>query len=210
MVGMQEATQQKGLTMCSRHHIGFRAEKPATRDRSWRSGGVRGLALSLVLAATSFAGEGFSTGSERGLWDSDGNSVVVGTIKDVKPILVKGLADHSAILCPLATSCGKFDPSLNSEIPIKFYIGDTSSIRQIPPNGATVIAVVVQEEGRTNVDSNLFAFMPDESGLVAVSGLGDPKVKETLSKLQAARRVAATQSADGTHAAPPSTTPTEK
>ena len=102
---------------------------------------------------------------------------------------------NHAILSPLATLAGTFDPSLHSSLPVEFYSdGVTSSIKDPPKQGATVLAVIRYQvlihgdpDPRNLIVSEVCRFMPGNSALVVIKGMDDTRVNETLRKLQEAR-----------------------
>jgi hypothetical protein len=146
-------------------------------------------------SGTILAAQGTVTGKEPEGWDTGAFNVVLGTLIDVQKDGPAELNRYRATLVPLATLAGAFDPSLHPKVPVRFYVGRaSSSIEQPPPSGATVIAVIVvgtlqadETEPSNWIRSDICAFMPGESAMVVVKGLGDARVAETLKKLQEAR-----------------------
>ena len=74
------------------------------------------------------------------------------------------------------------------------YEFDWSSIPGAPSGEVTVIAVVVlgrfqgdEEKPSDWIDPLGWAFMPNSESLVVIKGLDDPRVQETLKKIQDAR-----------------------
>jgi hypothetical protein len=142
------------------------------------------------------AGLGTTTGKERERWTTDRYNVVVASIRGIEKTKDDGAPPYRATISPLATLAGSLDPSAHPDIPVTFYVSDmTSSIRRsvpLPKDGATVLAVVQmsKSDGDTVsgfIVSDICTFMPDESALVEIKGLDDPRVIATLKKLQAAR-----------------------
>jgi hypothetical protein len=153
------------------------------------------IVLLLALANVATAGLGTTTGKEPGRWTDDQYNVVVGVITNVQRVRGEGYQPYQATISPRATLGGTLDPSLHSSLPVRFYVSElTSSINRPPPEGATVMAVVqfLPKEAPGQQDagfivSDLCTFMPDRSALVVIKGLDDPRVAETLKKLQDAR-----------------------
>lgn len=149
----------------------------------------------LLLAPQVWAGRGTITGKEAVGWDTGYYNVVIGTIHDVQREPNQPPERHQARLVPRATIAGTFDCSLHPKLPVTFYIGDlTSSIAALPPEGATVIVLMQflpADEDRQEVSGFIFSdictCMPDKSGLVVIKSLDDPRVVDTLKRLQDAR-----------------------
>ena len=103
-----------------------------------------------------------------------------------------------AVLIPLATIAGPFDPTAVERLEVELYSRPpTSSIPEAPKAGAIVLAVVrvgalVHDDPkpRNVVPSEYCAFMPKEAALVTVSGLGDPVIVETAERIRKARAAA--------------------
>jgi hypothetical protein len=153
---------------------------------------------------SSYAGFGTQTGEEPGLWDQGGYAVVVATIHDIKMITGNVADGYHATLELRASLCGNLDPSQQPTLKVGFECQTlTTSIRQLPADGATVIAVVMGEDGRAGILSDYCDFMPGRSSLVTVSGLNDPIVLETLKRLQAARKARAAKAAAATQPSAP-------
>ena len=154
------------------------------------------------------AGWGNFTGDEEGLWDQDGCSVVVGKIRNMHNGSAKGPAFYTATLQPEALLCGCLDPSLHPSLPVAFMAQAlNTSIDQVPADGSTVLAVVSMRDGRVGIVSDSCRFMPGDSSLVSVTGLDDPKVAETLKRLQAARKAGDAKRAAATQSSAPATAP---
>jgi hypothetical protein len=153
------------------------------------------LHISVLFAAVALAALGTSTGRESELWTRGRYSVIVGTLQDVKQM--EGAEDrpYVATLKPIGTLAGAFDPSLNSDLRVRFYVGHmVSSIKEPPGGGATVLAVIrtkilhgEETEPSDWIVSDLCTFMPGNAGLVEIEGLGDPRILETLRRLREAR-----------------------
>ncbi|HEX5243847.1 MAG TPA: hypothetical protein VFW23_11345 [Tepidisphaeraceae bacterium] len=153
----------------------------------------------LLWSDKSNAGLDTQEGNERGLWTKGYYSVIVarvGAIKEAAP------STERATLEPLCTIAGLLDPSDHRELHVVFYSdGMTSSIRSVPKRGDLILAVI---RGDDFIVSDICRFMPDESSLVVVNGLNDPRIPGTLKRIQDARpherrdsNVPATQPASG-------------
>jgi len=122
-------------------------------------------------------------------------SVIVAEIRDVRKIPGDGDRPYAATLVPAATIAGDFDASLHPTLSVRFYVSAlTSSINRPPQNGTLVLASVIigrrhadEKEPSDWIDSDLVAFMPGQSGLVALECFADPKVAQTLEKIRAVR-----------------------
>jgi hypothetical protein len=154
--------------------------------------------FSIILLAThgALGGIGTISGRESDLWTDYHCSVVlarVGDIVELKHELDNGT--HRAKLQPLATLAGILDPGASPTLDVRFYSGtNTSSIGRAPAKGDLVIAVVVigrrhgeEKQPSDWVTSDLCTFMPDDSALVAVDGLGDPRILQTIDRIRDAR-----------------------
>jgi hypothetical protein len=167
---------------------------------------------------TLFGGQGMITGAKWSTWDKDNISVVIGRLSDPRQIpgIEQGL--YEAKLAPTATLAGRFDPSLHPQLKVRFYAGVSgTSIDEVPPKVATVLAVIgaqilVHDELVPSdwIESSLCMFMPEPNfpALLVIRGFDDPRVAETLKKIQAARANSTTQPSDrpATH---PTTQPGE-
>lgn len=119
-------------------------------------------------------------------------SLIVAEVLDVEP---GGIAagKHRVRLRPIATLSGRFDPgrhpTLDTEMSTSQALG-TTSIRQAPPKGSTVMAVLYYTRGDRGrvVSSAACTFMPSSGSAVEViDGLSDPKVQDTVRRIQEAR-----------------------
>lgn len=157
-----------------------------------------GLILSLVAAASTFAGTEVVSGAEPGLWTADRFNLVIGVVRDVKKFKdPQSPSDdrYSATLTLKASLAGQLDPSLVATLDVMFYAEHYgSSIKTVPTEGTVVMALVrlrpstTEDAGPKDLISSAFAsFMPGESSLVAIKGLDDPRVDETLKKVRNAR-----------------------
>jgi hypothetical protein len=149
----------------------------------------------LVTTSAVFAGHGTITGREAEGWNNGEYTLILGVIQDVQKERVAGEDRCTATMAPRATLGGVFDASAHPILPVQFYVGrPTSSIAQPPEQGAVVLAVVQlvrakekSESDRGLVYSHTCTFMPGEAALVVLRGLDDPRIEETLKKLQDAR-----------------------
>jgi hypothetical protein len=154
------------------------------------------IAVALFLAAPSHdtaAGLATRRGDERGYWEQDRTSVVVAVLRDLRRA-----PDHTdirsrhATLVPMATVSGSFDPGLHPTLPVRLWVVPPgTSIRGEPPEGATVMAVIAQQDDGYLIVPDVCAFMPEPgAALVVVDGPGDPKVAQTLKRIQDVRLAA--------------------
>lgn len=151
--------------------------------------------LSLVFVAPSMAGHVTTTGKEWGLWTEDRYSVIVASIHDITRTDDPEPNDHRATLRPLATIAGTLDPRTHPLLPVRLYaVADDSSIKRLPPDGATVLAVVRadmqqghDQEPSNWVVSDTCTFMPEMAAMVTLRDARDPYVRETLKRIQEAR-----------------------
>lgn len=153
------------------------------------------LLLLMTCAPISWAALGTTTGKDPKQWQAGELNVIVATVRDVHKDEGDVPNRYQATLIPLATLAGRFDASLQPALPVRFYVGlASSSIADPPPRRATVIAVVAV--GLTNgsetkpsnwILSDICTFMPGESALLVIKGLADPRIAETLKKIQDAR-----------------------
>jgi hypothetical protein len=158
---------------------------------------MRHILLILIFVASSCqlteGGGGSHSGREPRIWEN--TSVIVGTFKDIKKLKAPGDDLYSATLVPKATLAGAFDPSLNPMLHVRFFASVlNASISRVPSEGDTIIAVIhiglIQRDEVEPSDwiSGLgWEFMPDSQALVVIKRLDDPKVGETLKKIQEAR-----------------------
>lgn len=149
----------------------------------------------LLVGETCLGGWGTIDGTEQGLWTDEQLVVVVARFTAYRrndgP---QAPGWDEAALVPLATLAGTFDPSNTTELPVRFFEGVASSIRTVPKEGAVVLAVIRmnfrngEDKAPANgIVSDGCTFMPDESSLVPVNGVGDKRVVETLDRVRKAR-----------------------
>jgi hypothetical protein len=157
-----------------------------------------GLLYSLVTAASALAGTEVVSGAEPGFWTLDRFNLVIGVIRDVKKFKDPQSPSndrYSATLTLKASLAGQLDPSLIATLDVMFYAEHYgSSIKTVPTEGMVVMALVrlrpsaTKDAGPKDMISSAFAsFMPGECSLVEIKSLDDPRVDETLKKIQNAR-----------------------
>jgi hypothetical protein len=154
------------------------------------------LIVLLILSSNAFGAQGTITGKEWAGWDTGSYNVVVGVIHKINKEKGPG-ADanrYRAEFLPKATIGGTLDPSLYPTLPAVFYVGKAvGAIAELPREGALVLAVLqLEREDRhakasALIFSDICTFMPGEAAMVVLKGLDDPRVTETLKKLQDAR-----------------------
>lgn len=96
------------------------------------------------------------------------------------------------MLAPMGTIAGKFDASEHPELKVSSFGPAGSSVQVLPKAGDTVLTAVMvsQAPGRGWViPISYIPFMPGDGGaaLCIIEGLADPRVFETLKKIQQAR-----------------------
>ena len=150
--------------------------------------------------AEAFGGGGMLTGRERDAWGHEGYSVIVAHVVRVKtlPGVRSDEGTHEVRLEPLATLAGKFDPTQDPDLLTVMSVdrgSRTSSTDSVPPVDALVLAVI--EPGFLAGDpkrpciwiTSMFCrFMPRESALVVIDGLGDKRITETVARIRDARK----------------------
>ena len=90
---------------------------------------------------------------------------------------------------PIATIAGELDASVTASFEAHVWVDQfTSSIVELPPVGTLVLLVFIGQPGvgprEMCVECSVCNFMPDQSGLVPLTGLADPKIMDTLRKIQ--------------------------
>jgi hypothetical protein len=152
--------------------------------------------VALLLACDAFAAQGRITGSERTGWETGYYNVVVAAIADVKRDTDQAGESrrYRATIVPKATLGGAFDSSLYPALPVVFYVGKAvGAIEEAPPDGALVLVVLQldREEAAGKpfafIFSDICKFMPGEAAMVVINSLDDPRVVDTLKRLQDAR-----------------------
>jgi hypothetical protein len=141
-----------------------------------------------------FAGIGTISAANPNTWKERKISVVIASIKDVHEIKATAAHPFAATLTPIATIAGNFDASAQPTLSVRFFASEISSVTQAPPEGAIVLAVIQQQslyaDEKTRSDwiaSDLCPFMPENAGMVVLKDLSDPRIQETLKKIQDAR-----------------------
>lgn len=152
------------------------------------------LAVGFLLSNSSFAGLGTHTGREWHFWHTkSGNSLVVANISSIRRVDPRWDYEMTADLTPIATIAGTFDPGAQKSLNVRFWVSfTTSSINKVPAEGALVMAMLwvdpTGQDSRTPfIDSSICKFMPGESAMVEIDGLGDQRVIETILRLKDAR-----------------------
>lgn len=153
----------------------------------------------LISTAALAGGPGTITGQEPKGWGDGTYNVVIGRLRNV--MKVENAPDAGpdyriATFIPLATLAGVFDSSLHPTVTVNLYVGAaTSSIREVPPDNAFVILVMRTRptEGEKTptaaVSSDFCTFMPGRAAIAVVDGPADPRISQTLDRLQKARAI---------------------
>lgn len=105
--------------------------------------------------------------------------------------------DHS-ILTPIATLAGTFDATSVETLEVEFYSGAPTTSIDGPPKAASLVMAVVRVQTLVHDDPiprNLIVsencmFMPGSSSLVAIKGLDDPLVIQTIERIRKRRAAA--------------------
>lgn len=150
--------------------------------------------LSMFFAGPATAGLGTTTGREWKLWTLGHYGVILAKVVSVEPVPAQP-REHRAVLEPLATVAGSFDPSERQARTFRVFISQWgTTITTAPPKGAIIMAVVrtgvLAYDERIPSDwivPDICKFMPEDKALVVIKGLDDPRVLETLRKIQDAR-----------------------
>ena len=143
-----------------------------------------------LFSTVAAGGVGVLFGDEEGLWDEDRVSVVLARVTDVSHD-GDGDGDHLYLdyvtLEPLGTLSGSFDAGTTSSVTARFWFGANSSLDDKPQVDTTVLVVIRRADDWWAVVSDFCQFMPGRSALVEVDGWDDPRVAETLKRIQAVR-----------------------
>src|SRR5262245_54394132 len=116
------------------------------------------------------------TGSEPGCWDKDAYSVIMARVDDVRPSQQEPW-NYKITLAPIATMSGSFDAGASDSLRLAFVCGtSTTSIEKPPRGGDTIMVVIREDEGVTYIVRDICKFMPDDSALVTIKGLDDPRI----------------------------------
>lgn len=157
--------------------------------------------LTILFVCVGHAGAALTAlnGKESEGWDDGSYSIVVAKIRKIKQSDKYG--NYTAVIEPMATLAGILDPSVHPVLPVRFGVdlptaqSSSSYIRRVPPDGATVLAVVscftaesvAKAKREYWIAGSICTFMPEQSGMIAIRGLDDPKVILTLQRIQLAR-----------------------
>jgi hypothetical protein len=119
-------------------------------------------------------------------WEGNGRpAVILGALREITQS--PGSSRYAAILHPLLTLAGRFEPALFPRLPISFNLDER--IKQVPAEGAIVIAVArIYDPDDYAVQAVVVTdgcpFMPDSAPLVVLSGLTDPRIMATVQRLR--------------------------
>lgn len=135
-------------------------------------------------------------------WSKGALFVVVATVKTVHPVerMPEDATTHVVTLVPHATLAGSFDAGLQPEITAPMSVGlYETSIKSAPPAESLAIVVVLRRKEHPSlcVAGATIAFVPGGSALTVVTGWDDPRIAETLKRIQTARAKPTTQPTDG-------------
>jgi hypothetical protein len=130
--------------------------------------------------------------------DAAGCSVIVAKVDAIRVLKIEEqkhlpTGTHKLTLEPLAVIAGNLDPSTHPKLDLVVWIVDAPGmmIKTEPHVGDTVMAVVMWND--KSVEPGPCDFMPGQSGLVVLDGLGDKHVHETLERIRAGRAAAKAQ-----------------
>ncbi|HZK81458.1 MAG TPA: hypothetical protein VFC46_10335 [Humisphaera sp.] len=141
-------------------------------------------------------GLGTFSGREYYAWRERSDSLIIArlaTVKAIPPSDEDARVTYAAVLEPLATLAGHFDPSAKTTLDVRIWDGDGSSVPTIPAAGSLVLAVIVppgfddKPHPFMVVETNSCSFMPDHRALVAINGFSDDKVTSTMARVRDAR-----------------------
>jgi hypothetical protein len=113
--------------------------------------------------------------------------LLLGTLEEINTSATGQRAQLVSAMC----LGGRFDPSLFPRLPIDLW-ADGHPRWELPATGAVALCVVrIRDSNDQAVYGELVpdkcTFMPDESPLVILKSAADPRVLETVKKLQEAR-----------------------
>jgi hypothetical protein len=150
------------------------------------------LLLICVLAAVQSPGDadlGSFTGSERNLWSS--SALVVARIASVSTPDRSNPFDVVGTLRLDIQGVAFTESLVPTSIAASYRQGRDSSVTGIDfSKDATMLMVLRQSaDGKWDVDSNLFEFMPNGFGACSVKGVDDERVANTLEKLRSALKI---------------------
>ena len=100
---------------------------------------------------------------------------------------------HELVFEPHATLAGNFDPTQDGTVKLHFSYSHNgnvpTAVKHLPADGSSVLLVMLfQRSGRTLVHYNLAPFMPGDSSMVVVEGLGDPVVSGVVEEVRRRRQ----------------------
>jgi hypothetical protein len=132
-------------------------------------------------------GPGNLDGEGDEYWDAKHYSVIVAEVS-----AVERMPDSSwrATLRPTSTIAGRFDTSEHADLSISSFGHSLESRFVIPKAGDTVLAIIILSKAAGKgwvVPFTYATFMPGAAPLCVIKGPGDPRVAETLKKIQEAR-----------------------
>ncbi len=163
------------------------------------------LLAAILVCSRSDGGLDMSTGREWHLWMQARYSLIIARVKAITQARPGENGTHRAILEPICTLAGSLDPSEHPTLDVTLYAdGMTSSVGTPPKQGSLILAVT---QGTNFIVSDICTFMPNRASVQEINGMGDPRVLETLKKLQDARahaepdphiRISATTNKSGT------------
>src|SRR5437016_6252709 len=104
----------------------------------------RTIVITILFAAFPVgAGLGTTSGSDPGIWDKGGISLIAARIRKVTELADDRHATHVLDLEPIATLAGVFDATQKPRLEAKAWADrQTSAIDEIPPEGSLVLAVI--------------------------------------------------------------------
>jgi hypothetical protein len=167
------------------------------------------LSLLLVVLLPSRAYCGFNpvfTGEEPWLWTQLNCAVIVAKVLEVEAVDVK-MGRYRLELAPLVTLAGRLDPSANPSMSFNLaahpdhLVAGPPRVEKPPPTGSMIMCCVVTGAREAQVPSSMrntqlvtndifgyeCLFMPDGMPLVVLTDLNDPRIVETLKRIQWAR-----------------------
>jgi len=170
--------------------------------------------LLLIFGAEANAGWSTIHGDRPEIWRSGGLSVIIAVVQEAQVDSGPDDTIYRAVLAPQATLAGAFDPSLARTLHVRFHAGGYGTSIESPPKpGSRILAAIrigmeyADEQSRSDwIVSSSVDFMPKQSALVVLDGPADPRIEETLKRIQAARAKSTMQQSDAA-ATQPTTQP---
>lgn len=157
-----------------------------------RRGTLRQIAMQaavLFALCGSVRGLGTFDGRDEAEWTGGKAAVVLALVQETGPS-ASGV-EHQATFVPRATLAGSFDCSQHPRLRMRFFASETggTSIKRAPAEGDLVLVVIGTGAGDDGyqVYSEYCAFMPGGEAMLTVRGIDDPRVAETLRKVQELR-----------------------